>query len=524
MKLIYNARLYNLETSEKLGADAVLIHQDLIVEIGETRQLRSLANPSAGLFDAAGCTVLPGLTDAHIHLEHYALGLQKVNCETATLNECLQRVEGRSRMTPPGAWVLGHGWNQNNWPEGYGLASDLDALVPHHPVFLTAKSLHAAWANTAALHLAGISATTPDPEAGLIGRDANGQPNGLLFEAAMSLVGEKLPSPSETQVAEAIAAAQTVLWQFGLTGAHDFDRRRCFAALQILHTQERLRLRVHKSIPLEDLPHAVALGLRAGLGDDWLRIGSVKLFADGALGPRTAAMLQPYENEPTNRGMLMLDAEQIIEHGRLALENGFSLSIHAIGDQANHEVLNAFERLQAIGQARLPHRIEHVQVLHPADVSRLGQMGVIASMQPIHATSDMHMADRYWGERAALSYAWKSQSDHGAVLAFGSDAPVESPNPWWGVHAAVTRQRADGSPGPHGWIPEQRLTVGQALHGFTVGPAIAAGMAGCAGRLAPGFLADLVVLDKNPFDCDPQALKDIRPLATMVGGEWVFRA
>jgi predicted amidohydrolase YtcJ len=267
--------------------------------------------------------------------------------------------------------------------------------------------------------------------------------------------------------------------------------------------------------------------LRTGFGDEFLRIGNVKAFSDGALGPRTAAMLQPYEGEPENRGMLMLDAEEVFERGRLAAENGLAMAVHAIGDRANHEVLNAFAQLQSlpgIDRGRLRHRIEHVQLIHPDDAGRLAQLGVIASMQPIHATSDMLMADRFWGKRAELSYAWRTQLQHGAVLAFGSDAPVESPNPFWGIHAAVTRQRADGSPDGGGWYPEQRLAVTEALQAYTIGAAYAANREHEQGRLSPGFLADLLVVNSDPFNCPPEELRTIRPLATMVGGEWVWRS
>jgi predicted amidohydrolase YtcJ len=287
-----------------------------------------------------------------------------------------------------------------------------------------------------------------------------------------------------------------------------------------------LKLRVTKNIPVESLEHAFELGLRTGFGDDWLRIGSVKAFMDGALGPRTAAMFQAYDTEPENKGILNLDGEQLFELGRRAADGGLGMTVHAIGDRANHEVLNAYEQLRAYetekGLPHLRHRIEHVQILHPDDVPRLARLNVIASMQPIHATSDMLMADKYWGERTAYAYALKTQLDMGAHVAFGSDAPVESPNPFWGIHAAVTRRRADGSPGPEGWHSEQRLSMQQAIEGFTSGAAYAAYAENRQGRLAAGSLADLIVLDKDPFACDPAEVKDLQSSATMVGGEWVF--
>ncbi len=337
-----------------------------------------------------------------------------------------------------------------------------------------------------------------------------------------------MPEPDLGELAAAIDRAQAVLWKFGLTAVHDFDRRDCFMALQQLRLDGRLKLRVTKSIPVDLLPQAHELGLRTGFGDDWLRIGSVKVFMDGALGPRTAAMFESYDGEPENKGVLNVDSEQLSEWGRLAAEVGLGMTVHAIGDRANHEALDAFEHLRAYEREnRLPHlrhRIEHVQVLHPDDVGRLARLNVIASMQPLHATSDMLMADKYWGERAFLAYAWKSQLDAGAKLAFGSDAPVESPNPFLGIHAAVTRRRVDGAPGPHGWHPGQRLSLQEALEAFTSGPAYAAYAESRQGSLTPGKLADLIVLEQDPFTSDPERLKSMQSSATMIGGDWVFRA
>jgi hypothetical protein len=355
-----------------------------------------------------------------------------------------------------------------------------------------------------------------------------------LFENAMQLVAKVIPEPSEEQIVQAIHVAQASLWKMGLTGVHDFDQRACFTALQVLHQRGELHLRVLKSIPLEDLDYAAGMGLRTGFGDDMLRIGGVKAFADGALGPQTAAMLQPYEGSASERGMLLMDGEQLYEQGRKAVENGLALAVHAIGDRANHEVLEGFAQLRALERElaakpgateppRLRHRIEHVQLLHPQDTGRLAELGVIASMQPIHATSDMHMAERYWGERSRYAYGWKTQLNRGARLAFGSDAPVESPNPFWGLHAAVTRRRQDGSPGEEGWYPHERLTLEEALKSFTRGPAYAAGMEERLGRLAPGCLADLIVLEEDPFHLPAEEIWKLVPRATMVDGEWMDR-
>jgi predicted amidohydrolase YtcJ len=527
MLVIHAANLYTLDPSQPHATALVIDHGDVIA-VGADDEILSLFS-TANSFNARGHTIIPGLTDAHIHLEDYALSLQKVKCETSTRLECLQRIAERVITTPPGEWILGHGWNQNNWVEGYGTASLVDEVAPNNPVYLTHKSLHSAWANTPALRLAGITRDTPDPTGGRIGHLSNGDPDGILFESATNILERAIPEPSLEQVVKALQAAIPLLWRMGLTGVHDFDRSRCFSALQILRQRHELRLRVLKSIPLESLAHAAELGLRSGFGDDFLRIGSVKMFADGALGPHTAAMLQPYNDDPNNLGILMMDAEELYEYGRLAVEHGISMAVHAIGDRTNHEVLNAYAQLRELevslpshSQNFLRHRIEHVQLLHPDDLPRFSRFNIIASMQPIHATSDMLMADQCWGKRSTYAYAWKSQLSQQVPLAFGSDAPVESPNPFWGIHAAVTRRRSDGTPSLDGWYPEQRLSVDEALHAFTIGAAYAAEMEDRLGKLTPGYLADLLVLDEDPYTCAPEALLNIQPLATMVGGEWVY--
>lgn len=523
MKILHHAQIYTFNKLQPVASVIAIEHGD-VVAVGGDELLAEFDR--AEKQNMEGRVILPGLTDAHLHLQHYALSLDKIDCETDTLEECLRRVAERARKANPGEWILGHGWNQNVWRD-WPSAVDLDQITSSHPVYLTAKSLHAAWANSAAMKLANITSSTPDPKDGQIQRDPKGEPTGILFENAMQLVSDIVPALTIDELAQAIEKAQSVFWKMGLTGIHDFDRRDCFMALQKLHGDGNLKLRVTKNIPVDLLDQAFDLGLRSGFGDDWLRIGSVKVFMDGALGPRTAAMFQPYLNEPENRGILNMDGEQLFELGRHAADAGLGMTVHAIGDRANHEVLNAYEQLRSYekkkGLPALRHRIEHVQVLHPDDVPRLATLNVVASMQPIHATSDMLIADQYWGERSALAYAWRTQLDAGTHLAFGSDAPVESPNPFLGIHAAVTRRRAGGSPNPDGWHPEQRLTMQEAIEGFTSGAAYAAYAENRAGKLAEGYLADLIVLEKNPFACDPEEVKNLQSSATMVGGDWVLQ-
>lgn len=530
MLILHNALIHTLDPQQP-AAIALAIqpapeHGGRVLAVGDIGKL-TLEFPNAELEDMGGRVILPGLTDAHVHFRHYSQLLQQVDCDTITRTECLERVRSRANETKPGAWIVGHGWRQNEWPEGFGTSAMLDAAAPRDPVYLSAASMHAAWANSAALKAAGITAQTQNPPNGKIQRDDRGQPTGILFEAAMQLVAEAIPQATPEENVQAMKAAQARLWGYGLIGLHDFDRARSFHALQTLRERGELKLRVLKNIPVESLSNAIEVGLRSGFGDDLLRIGAVKVFADGALGPRTAAMFEAYEGEPQNRGMLFVDSEQLLEWGQQAALGGLAMTVHAIGDRANHEVLNAFEQLRAYEREhQLParrHRIEHVQVLHPDDLPRLGNLNLVASMQPLHATSDMLAAEKYWGARIQYSYGWKTQLDAGALLAFGSDAPVESPNPFLGLHAAVTRRRADGNPGTDGWLPDQKLTLSEALTAFTYGPAYAAGMETKLGRLAPGYLADLIVLDQDPFAIDPHGLRNLQPAATMIGGDWVWK-
>jgi len=533
--LLTNGAIHTMDPQRPI-VSALAVACGRVVAIGGD-ELEDLAGPETQVVDLEGRCVIPGLTDSHIHFGNFALGLRQVDLSGAgSLAEVLERVARRAGETRPGEWILGRGWDQEQWPERrFPSAADLDRVVPHHPVALTAKSGHALVVNSLALARAGITADTPDPPGGRIERDPAGRPTGLLLEEAMRPVRAAIPQPDVEAVVAALPAAFERAWRVGLTAVHDMaapsgDDATIFNAYQRLHAAGGLGLRIVKYLPAAALDHALALGLRAGLGDDWLRIGGVKVFTDGALGPRTAAMLEPYDDEPDNMGILTIEREALEDLARRATAGGLGLAIHAIGDRANRLALDAVAtvgadtvpRRRTGGTASAPvrHRIEHVQLLHPDDVGRLAALGVVASMQPIHATQDAPMADRYWGERTATAYAWRSLLDAGTVLAFGSDCPVEDLNPFLGIHAAVTRSRPDGYGGPEGWHPEQRITVEEAVRAYTWGAAYAVGMEDRLGSLSPGKLADLVVLDRDIFSCDPAAIAETQVVGTMVGGEW----
>ena len=525
--VLSGGRVHTLQAGRPL-ATGLWIRGGRIVAAGTDDEVLAAAPGGARRIPLEGACVLPGLVDAHLHFEGFALGLTRIDADLPRLQDVLEAVRERAAGTPPGEWILGHGWNHNRWGSGeLPTRQPLDRAAPDHPVFLTAKSGHASWANTLALGAAGVTRRTQDPPGGTVVRDAGGEPTGVFLEVASGLVAAHLPEVTAEAAADAMAAALPAAWRCGLTGVHDLDGIRALRAWQILRERGHRGLRVCKSIPASRLDEAIGTGLRSGFGDDMLWIGGIKLFADGALGPRTAWMLAPYENEPGNLGMPLMPPEELRETVTRASRHGLACFVHAIGDRANREALDALALARAAeeeaGTRRLRHRIEHVQVIDPEDAPRFAELQVVASVQPVHATSDYPMVDRFWGrERAPWAYAFESLRRAGAVLAFGSDTPVEPIPPLAGIHAAVTRRRADGSPGADGWQPRERLSVAEAVRGFTRGAAFAGGVEDRLGSLAPGRLADLVVLAEDPFAVDPMDLAGLPVSATMVGGRFVY--
>ena len=529
-RVLYNGDIITLD-DQRPRASALAINQGRVIVVGTDDEIKSLARSKTTQENLNKSVVVPGMTDAHIHWQGVAQALHTVDLfDVPSKNEALERVAARTGQTPSGQWIEGYGWTQDAWADRqFPSAHDLDLITPDHPVFLRARSGHAAWVNTLALRLCGIDAHTHSPEGGEIIHDQAGQPTGILLESpAMNLVAERIPPLTVDQIADQMQRAQTVALSLGMTGFHDFDDQECFSALQRLRERGELRLRVVKNINKPYFDSMIQMGIRWGFGDDWIRIGGLKLFADGALGPRTAYMIEPYDGEPDNYGIVVTDKEEMAELVSRASAAGLHSTVHAIGDRAVHYVLDVYATVRREEAARgepsstRRHRIEHVQLIHPDDVQRLAELDLIASMQPIHATSDFERADLYWGSRTPYSYNPRLQLERGAVVAFGSDAPYDMMGPLKGIHAAVTRQRADGSPGTEGWNPSARLTVDEALRGFTFAPAFAAGMEDRLGKLMPGHLADLVVLDRDLYAVPPSELLDVRVLATMVGGVWQY--
>ena len=528
-RVIYNGNIITLD-SHQAQVSALAIHRDRIVAWGSDTDMLALAGSQTVRENLGGRTVIPGLTDAHIHWLWTARALQEVDVfEVPDKAIAIQRVADRVGKTGAGEWIVGRGWAQDFWADSvFPSAADLDAVASGVPVYLGAKSGHAAWVNSAALKACGITGSTPDPAGGQIQRDALGEPTGILFETAMELVNSRIPSPALDTLADYMQDAQKLALAAGLTGVHDFDGPECLRVLQLLRERGTLGIRALKNINKEWLPAALETGLRWGFGDDWIRIGALKIFADGALGPRTAYMIEPYEGEPDNYGISVTDKEEMLELVSKASAAGLPSTIHAIGDRAVHDVLDVFEavRREEASRGEAPHtrrhRIEHVQIIHPDDAHRLAELDVIASMQPLHATSDYVSSERYWGDRSQWAYNIRLQLDKGAKIALGSDSPVEPFEPLKSMYAAVTRRRSNGEPGPEGWYPQLRLSMDETLRGYTTGPAYAAGMEDRLGKLAPGYLADLVVLDRDLLKIDPEELPETRVMGTMVGGSWRF--
>jgi hypothetical protein len=530
-RVLYNGTIVTLNNAQP-RVPAVAIHDDKIVAAGADEDILALAGHNTHRENLNGAFVVPGMTDAHVHWQAYSQSLTSVFLyNLKNKQEALQRVADRAAQTPYGEWIIGYGWSQDEWDDKhFPTAADLDSVAPNHPVFLKSRSVHAGWVNSAALRLCGIDASTHAPDGGEILMGDDGQPTGILLEwGAMGLIEERIPIPTLEQIAEKMLAAQEVGLSLGMTGFHDFDNQECFAALQLLRERGQLELRVLKNFNKKYLDSALDMGLRFGFGDDWIRLGALKIFADGALGPHTACMIEPYEGEPENHGIIVTEKEDMMELASRASASGFPTTIHAIGDRAVHDVLDVFDQVRSeeTGRGEAPnlrrHRVEHVQLIHPSDVSRLAELNLVASMQPIHATADYQMADQFWGaKRVPYSYNPRLQLDRGVTLAFGSDAPVDALGPLAGIHAAVTRRRADGSPSPDGWQPAAKISVDEALRGYTIGAAYAAGMEDKSGQIRERFLADIVVLDRDIFTLPPDELLETRVLATMVGGEWRF--
>jgi len=508
-------------------ATAVAVRDGRIVAVGDEAEVKAFAGAATKRIDLAGRAVVPGLTDAHVHVEGIGAALENLDLVgAATLDDALRRVGRRARRLKPAEWLLGRGWDQNDWPgQQFPTASELDRVSAGHPVYLTRVDGHAGWANSKALALAGITAATPDPAGGRILRDAAGAAAGVLVDRAQALVTAKIPPPTRVVRKRRLAAGLKACARAGLTSVHDAGVGLDAVGLyKELLREKALPVRVYAMLrgPGEFLAQGAALKPEVGLGDGMLTIRAIKVVADGALGSRGALLLAPYADEPSTKGLLTVVAEEFRRLLARAIAQGFQVDTHAIGDGANRFVLDACERaFGGYDGSRYRFRIEHAQVLAPADVPRFKSLGVIPSMQPTHCTSDMYWAEARLGpERAKGAYLWKSFLEQGVPIAGGSDAPVESIDVIPGLYAAVTRQDAKGWP-PGGWHPEERVTIEEALAMFSKHAAFAAFEEHDRGQVTVGRRADLSVLTRDVTAIPPAEILATRVSMTVVGGRIV---
>lgn len=495
------------------GADAVLVRNGRIEEVGRRDALA--ASTDAAVVDLGDVTLTPGLTDAHVHLVEWALSLGRAQVAGAASPDVV--ADRVAEAAPDAGWVLGHGWNRHLWDTDPH-RSHLDRRLPDRPVVLTSADMHAVWANSVALERAGIGPDTPDPEGGRLSRDGDGVPTGVLYDNAMPLLLDVIPAPGTAEVEQATVAGQTELHRHGITGVQSVEPD-TLGTLERLRSRDLLRLRVLQHLPLAKLDEAIHLGLRSGFGGDWIRIGGIKMFLDGSLGSLTARMLEPYEGSG-DRGVQTLETSDFQDAVRRAARAGLASTVHAIGDEV---VALALETLAdpETRVAALPHRIEHVQLLPPGRAADAGRGGIVCSVQPSHLIADWAPADRHWGpERAPRAYAFRSLLDGGAVLAFGSDLPAGPMDPRLTFLAATARQGPDGVP-EGGWYPDERLTPGEALRAYTVGPAHAAGRLD-HGRLVPGAVADMVAWTLDPLTLRGTDFMEQTCAATIVAGDIVW--
>ncbi len=521
--LINNVNGYTMTENGLQKFGAVLIDAGKIVKTGPTNSLnKDTSNP---IIDADGKTMLPGLIDAHGHV----LGLGNLRMEVdltgaQSIEEALQRIAEFAAANPDLEWIKGQGWNQVFWPgKQYPTAADLDSLDLNKPIWMERVDGHAGWANTVAMEIAQVTASTVSPSGGEIVMTESGEPSGIFIDLAMPLVVQHLPAMNDASIRKALQLSQVETSSLGLTSVHDAGiPASLIPLLKEFAENDQLPTRLYSMLGGETEFDQFQTPLES-FADDKLSVRSVKLYADGALGSRGAAMLAPYNDREDSRGLLFESQQDMNRMVTKIHAAGFQVNVHAIGDSANQQVLNAFSELGSKANAKQRHRIEHAQVIDIDDLKRFSELSIIASMQPTHATSDMNMAeDRVGAARIKGAYAWKTLLDDNARIAAGSDFPVESANPFWGLHAAVTRQNQNNEPA-QGWYKNEAMTREQALYTFTLGAAYAAHQDQVLGSLETGKWADFILIDQDYFNIPEEKIWDIKVLETWQAGRQVYK-
>lgn len=527
--IVTNARVYTADETRPL-AEAFAVRNGLVVFVGSKQEADVLKGANTRVIDAAGKTVIPGMVDAHAHFGGLAGTLRSVDLVgTRSYDEVIARVVERAKTVPKGTWIQGRGWDQNAWGNTeFPTHEKLSAAVPDHPVILTRVDGHAALVNTSAMRAASVSASTKDPSGGKLIRGANDVPTGVLIDKAQGIVGSKVPGATLADTRAGLKDAINLMHRWGLTGMHDAGASRAMIDLyEDMAKSKELNLRLYVMIGdnAEALNHYMQVGPRSALYDGQLWVRSIKLYADGAMGSRGAALLEPYADDPNNSGLLLSTPDHIRDVAERALKSGFQVNTHAIGDRGNRVVLDAYEKaLKANPMADHRFRVEHAQIINYDDIPRFAQLGVIPSMQASHQTSDMYWIGKRLGPTRVLgAYAWRSLLNSGVVIPNGSDFPVEQVNPLISFHASVARQDANDWPAG-GWFPEQRMTREEALRSMTLWPAYSAFQEKEMGSLTPGKYADFVILDQDIMRVPAELILNTNVIATYVGGREVYRA
>ncbi len=506
------------------GAQALAVRGERIVAVGSDAEIRRLAGSGTRTIDAAGGMVVPGFIDTHVHFIDGGFRLASVQLRDArTPREFIARIRDFARTVPPGTWITGGDWDHEQWGGELPRREWIDSVTPNHPVWVNRLDGHMALANSAALKAGGVTRATRDVPGGTVVRDGRGEPTGVLKDNAMEPVGRVVPEPTPAMRDRALDAAMRYVAEQGVTGVHDMGSWANLATYRRAHAAGRLRTRIYAAVPLstwEQLRDTVAV---RGRGDAWLRIGGLKGFVDGSLGSHTAAFHRPFTDAPRDSGLLVTKPEALYRWTAGADRAGLHVMVHAIGDRANQIQLDIFERVaRENGPRDRRFRIEHAQHIAPEDIPRFAALGVIPSMQPYHAIDDGRWAEKVIGpERIRTTYAFRSLLDSRGRLAFGSDWFVAPPTPLEGIYAAVTRRTLDDK-NPGGWVPEQKITVEEALRAYTADAAYASFEEGEKGTLQPGKLADFVILDRDLRRMEPEAIRDVRVMTTVAGGKAVW--
>ncbi len=531
--LFLNANIYTMDARQpRAQAMAIDTNSGRILAVGDNDEVRRIGDRHAEQVDLRGKTLLPGFIDAHIHLIYAAYRSYYIDAETCSSeDEVANLVRQRATQTPVGQWIRGGQWNKNVWPgQQFPTKASLDRAAPEHPVALASKDGHMLWVNSLALQRAGITGETAEPSNGSILRDSSGEPTGILQEeGATFLVYDIIDRRDPGLTRHLVQGKLQELQQAGITTIHDIEESDALNLFQQLREEGALGVRVHMILPRNMLPELRDLGLRAGFGDDILHLGGIKIFADGTLGSQTAAMLDGFEGNSDNHGILVLPEQEMKETVSAAAELGMSIAIHAIGDRAAHVALNSFEQaqrhldeIQTTKAPRLRYRLEHVQLITPEDLERMRRLGVVASVQPYHAVADRDIAERYWGKRHRRAYAYRTMQQMGIPLALGSDAPVETFDPLHILYAATTRNDPITAQQRPPWLPEQALPVAQAIWDYTMGAAYAGAEEDSKGSLTVGKLGDAVVLREDILGVPQEKMSENGVQATILGGKVVF--